>query len=1101
MTESINSWLDNLGLSQYADAFTSNAIDLDLLPELDRDTLSAIGVTLVGHQLRILKAVNAKRSNSGIDFSEEFHSQSRPTFSTRPTNTEPEAERRQLTVMFCDLVGSTELSQRLDPEDLRGVIRAYQDTCRIAIERYDGFVAKYMGDGVLAYFGYPLAHEDDAERAIRASLDLIEPVSKIAILDGTSAQVRVGIATGPVVVGDLIGEGTSLENAVVGETPNIAARLQGLADPDSIIVSPSTHKLAGGNFQFHDLGLQSLKGIDQPVRAWKVRGEAMPESRFDARYKQQLTNLVGREEELGILCSRWEQTNNGEGQVVLVAGEPGIGKSRLCESLISEFSDQLYTLLRYQCSPHHINSALYPIIHQIEQNSGIERTNSTDEKFDKLESFLNQSNQWPTDDTPLIATLLSLPCENRYPLLTLDQQEQKERTIRALARHIKGITPQRSVVLIFEDLHWVDPSTLELLDILIEMTQDLPILTLITFRPEFESAWIGQAHVTLLALNRISKRESLKMLTEIAPSKTLPENIVNEIMIKTDGVPLFIEEVTRTVLETASLTRSDSSNQSSIAIPGTLQDSLVARLDRLVIGKQVAQVSAAIGREFSKELITAICDLNQSELDTALEELVTTGLLFCHGSGQTTRYVFKHALLQDAAYNCLLLASRKKLHRQIAEALTRTSPDDFSLLAHHWERAEQFDNALSNWRKAAARAHKRYDGPEAIAQYLRAIDVINQQPITPETNSLLVETLLAAVENWVLWRNDSEQESTLRHIDRAIDFAIASGDAKSGSRLELYKGYHTSDESLLDSALAHAESSGDQELLAYVSYKYSDYLGKLARYEDSHKHVEQAIKSFAQLGQSVREAMALIIPGRCYSARAGRLNEAFQYTERARKIAEIQDDVWLDSYFVMECEPCLYKGLWNKTIEIAEQTLPLPREVGNWGGVAFASAWAASACLKLGRLEDAQQFLDEAQAVTDQRPNLEFPRAYIFGVLAQLQLARSETKNALASAKQAVEIADQGGFLLEHGAAYRALGQVFEVTDDRLDADAAFRHSLDILSNIQSRPELAQSLLAYGKFKRNDNPDEGMQLLYEALKLFREANATGWIDETLVAIG
>ena len=529
---------------------------------------------------------------------------------------------------------------------MREILRAYQNTVAGEVARFDGHVAKFMGDGVLVYFGYPRAHEDDAERAARAGLDIIEAVGAIKAAGLESLQARIGIATGRVVVGDLVGEGAAQEEAVVGETPNLAARLQALAGPDAVVISPSTRRLLGRLFECEDLGEQHLKGIGGGVRPWRVVRERPAESRFEARQAAGLIPFVGRDQEIELLLHRWQLARQGEGQVVLLSGEPGIGKSRITETLRDRIGDQLNTRIRYQCSPYHTNSAFYPIIYQLEQAAQFERNDTPEQKLDKLEALLALPTEYVGDVAPLLAAFLSLPLD-RYPPLDLSPQMQKEHTIRVLTEHMIALSHQRPVLMIFEDVHWVDPTTLESLSAVIDSIQDAAVLVVVTHRPEFQSPWAGYGHTTTLTLNRLSRGQGADIVAEITGGKTLPEEVLAQIVAKTDGVPLFVEELTKTVLEAGILKDTGEAYELDgplppLAIPATLQDSLMARLDRLSLAKEVAQIGACIGREVSYELLAEVSPLGDNELREALTELVNSGLIFARGGPPATTYTFKH---------------------------------------------------------------------------------------------------------------------------------------------------------------------------------------------------------------------------------------------------------------------------------------------------------------------------------------------------------------------------------------------------------------------------------------------------------------------------
>ena len=721
----IDSWLGGIGLEQYAQTFRDNAIDADVLHDLTDEHLRELGLPL-GARLKLLRAVAALGTSEQTPASQEI----------TPPAARTDAERRQVTVMFSDLVGSTALSTRMDPEDLREVISAYQKCVAETVRRFGGFVAKYMGDGVLVYFGYPQAHEDDAEQAVRAGLELIAAVA--GLKTRAALQTRIGIATGLVVVGDLIGSGAAQEQAIVGETPNLAARLQALAEPNMVVIADGTRRLLGNLFELEDLGAKDLKGIAGPVRAWAALRAGLMESRFEALHAAGLTALVGREEELELLLRRWARARTGEGQVVLLSGEAGIGKSRLTAALLERLATEPHTRLRYFCSPQHTDSAFYPIISQMERAAGLAHNDSPQAKLDKLDAVLAPT-ATSTQDAALFAEMLSLPNDGRYPALDLIPEQRRQRTLEALTEQLAGLASQNPVLMIFEDAHWTDPTSLEAFGRTVDRIKTLPVLLIVTFRPEFNAPWAGRSHVTSLALNRLGERDAAAIIARLVGNKELPADVMAEIVERTDGIPLFVEEMTKAVLEAESegeARRTAAAVPSAaMAVPASLHASLMARLDRLGPAREVAQIGAAIGREFSHALLAAVMRKPEDELGSALDRLIQAGLLFRQGVPPHATYLFKNALVQDAAYGTLLREPRRVLHGRIADTLESQFADiaesQPELLARHCTEAGLIEKAAGLWGKTGQRSLARSALIEAIEQLTRALDHIAALPATP----------------------------------------------------------------------------------------------------------------------------------------------------------------------------------------------------------------------------------------------------------------------------------------------------------------------------------------------------------------------------------
>ena len=730
-------WLTELGLERYAAVFEENDIDLDILPDLTDQDLERMGVSL-GHRRRILRAIATENApvpetpaadalpavQTPAPAAQKTATAAVDESATTPTpSSPPEAERRQVTVMFCDIVGSTELAAAVDPEDMGDLLRRYQDACAGAIARFDGFLAKFMGDGVLAYFGFPHTFEDEAERAIHAALAIIAEVGAIERPDGRPLESRIGIATGVVVVGDIIGTGVAREQTIVGETPNLAARLQAIAEPNSVLITSSTMQLVGGLFEYQSLGDHEIKGYATPIPVWQVMREAAVASRFAASRTATLTPFVNREHEMGLMIDRWRLAKAGEGQMVLLTGEAGIGKSRIIDIMLERTSGDAYRQIRCQCSPYYANSALYPLTQYLEQAADFVFDDSPEVKRDKLAAMLAEIDT-PADNVALLEDLLSILSGEGLEPDALTASERRAATIAALTSHVTRSADRRPVIFVMEDAHWIDPTTAEFVTEMLDGIAAARVMVIVTARLPFVPPWTGRSHVSLITLNRLGRDHCTTMIKEVAALHAMTPALLEEIVAKTDGVPLFVEELTKAVFESTAPARG--------AVPATLHDSLMARLDRLGDVKEIALVASVIGRQFSYSLLAAVAPITGKDLENAMARLVEAEVVFPQSRALEAGYSFKHALACDAAYGSLLRERRRDLHERVARALEERFPKraatEPEVVAYHFGAAGRPELASTYWERAGDRAIKRSAYSEAVAHFNLGLDEINSMP-------------------------------------------------------------------------------------------------------------------------------------------------------------------------------------------------------------------------------------------------------------------------------------------------------------------------------------------------------------------------------------
>lgn len=835
----VGTWLRDLGLGRYEQAFRDHDIDVSLLPTLTDSDLRELGIVSLGHRKRLLAAISelaAPAERSPPDLSVALSSTSGP----------PQAERRQLTVMFVDLVGSTALSSRLDPEEMREVLHAYQNAVTGEIARVDGHLAKLMGDGVLAYFGWPRADEYDAERAVHAGLAIIEAVKRLSTPFGEPLAARVGIATGLVVVGELIGDGAAREEAVVGETPNLAARLQEVAPSGTVVIAPGTRRLLGDTFDLRDCGPIRLKGFDQPVRSFEVLRQHLTQSRFEARHSGSSIRMVGRDRELALVLERWHQSSAGEGQAVLVVGEAGIGKSRLVQALLEEVAASPHIALRYQCSPHYVGTPLWPVIQQLSFAAGLAPDDGDEDKLDKIEALLRRGAEDISEAASMIAALLGIETGNHYPLQDLSAQQRRARTQAALVQQLLGLERTQPVLIVVEDAHWIDPTTLDLFSQVLDRIANIRVLMLLTSRPENQPNLGGHPNVTRLTLSRLGRRPTEAIVAQLRGSRSLPPVVLEEITARTDGVPLFIEELTKAVLEVGAAAPG--------AVPVSLYASLLARLDRVPGVREVAQVAACIGREFHYPLLVAISPLPEGELRIALSRLAEAELVFCRGAPPEASYVFKHALVCDAAHESLLKAHRQQIHSKIVRVLETRFPEiverEPELIARHCGEAKLPEQALAYWQRAGQQALRRSALTEAIAHLHMGLTVLEDLPVGPERDRRELDLQLALGHSWLHARGFAASE-TGRTYTRAHELCLALGDIPELPRALYGRCAHHVHRGELAAALTFArellsagERRGDRSAIVAGRRMVGVTLCLLGQFDESRTHLETGARLY-----------------------------------------------------------------------------------------------------------------------------------------------------------------------------------------------------------------------------------------------------------------
>jgi class 3 adenylate cyclase/predicted ATPase len=1093
----VERWLAQIGLDRYAKAFADADIDLDVIGDLTDDDLKDLGVTL-GDRKRLLRAIAALAERPEPE----------PAAEDVARAAGADAERRQLTVMFCDLVGSTALSRLLDPEDLREVIGQYQSSCTAVIRGLQGHVARYLGDGVLAYFGYPQAHEDDAERAVRAGLEIIEAIGKLKPRPDLHLQVRVGIATGLVVAGDLVGDNAVDEDTVVGEAPNLAARLQGLAAPNAVVISARTRHLLGGLFDCADLGVRQLKGFDEPVRAWQVLRPSGAESRFAARQAAGLTPLVGREHEIALLFDRWEQAKEGEGQVVLMCGEPGIGKSRIIRELRQRLGSEPCTMLAHNCSPYHVNTALYPLIDRLERQAGLNRADPPARQLDKLEALIASAFEDAQEVAPLLADLLSIPFNGRYPPLALTPARQKALTLRALVKQLVGLA-RRPVLVLFEDAHWSDATSRELLEHFINQVRTIPALLVISFRPEFTPPWGRESHVAELPLQRLSRRRGAALAQEVAGGKAMPPEILDQIVAKTDGIPLFVEELTKTLLESG-LLRLEGDHfvltgpLPPLAIPATLHDSLMARLDRMAPVKEVAQIGAAIGREFPYDLLAAVAPLPDEQLQQALRQLVAAELIFARGTPPEATYSFKHALVQEAAHGSLLRGRRQQLHARIAAVLEQRFPampeSQPELLAHHYTQAGLVQPAIEYWRKAGQRASARSAPTEAVGHFTKGLELLSSLTAIPERHRQELDLQTALGGALIAARGYSAPETgqafaRARELCAQIDDPGQLFPVLFGRWLfHLLRAELAITREVADEMLRLAQEQADSAGLVIAHRVTGTSLFWLGRFAEARAHLEQALTLYepgrhSQLAHLYNfdprviglDFLSLALYALGYPEQAQARSE--QALAEAKQLSNL---VTLAVVLQHACMIHQFLGDHRSVGQRAEELWSLATGQGFPFWVAHASFLRAWAEAQGGQGDqEIMQLHGHIDAIRSSGAVLIVP--YYLALLAEIHGKRGDIVGALNLLTEALVLVDQTGECWFGAELHRLRGELLWATGEQDPAEAALRTAVALARDQHAKSWELRAAASLGRLCRAKGRSvEARELLAPVCEWFTE---------------
>jgi len=1036
----------------------------------------------------------------------------------------PEAERRQLTVLFCDLVDSTRLSSQLDPEDWRDVVRAYQRVCTDVIQHYDGHIAQYLGDGLLIYFGYPVAHEDDAHRAVRTGLGILAAMGDLNThlqqAQGIQLALRLGIHTGLVVIGEMGGAGRQ-EQLALGDVPNVCSRIEGLAAPNTMAVSEVTYRLIQGYFACQDLGAQTLRGVAEPLHVYRVLQESGARGRLDVAQARGLTPLVGREQEVGLLLERWAQVNAGHGQVILLTGDAGIGKSRLVQMLQESVASEPHVRWECRSAEYYQNTALFPLVDLFQRLWRFEAQETPDAKLEKLAHALSQYRLPLEESVPLFAPLLSLPLpEHHYPPLHLSPQRMRQRTLEAIVTILLELAERHPIIFILEDLHWTDPTTLELLHLLIEQTPTASMLVLLTCRPHFQPAWHHRSYLTEVTVNRLSHAQVEQIVNRLTDGKVLPTAVLQQIIAKTDGVPLFVEEITKAILESGHLKDVDehyklTGSFSPFAIPATLQDSLMARLDRLVTAKAVAQYAAVIGRQFPYALLQVVSQLDDATLQRELGRLVEAEIVYQRGVPPQATYIFKHALIQDAAYESLLRSTRQQYHQRLAQVLAERFPDTAEtqpeLLAHHYTEAGLSTQALPYWHMAGQRALERSTNAEAVSHLTKGLEILKTLPDTPERTHQelsLQATLCTALTNI---RGQAAPEVE-RAYARAWELCQQVGQPpqlfavlRGLTYVYIVRAEFPTARELGERLLSLAQRTQEVPLLLFAHHHLAGILFHLGELASARALLEQGMALYNPRQHSTLAVMYGQDPGvvcRSYAARPlwllGYPDQALQWGREALALA--QD--------LAHAPSLAFARLWAATVQQFRRDAPATQEqaealitlsteqaFANWPTFGtFLRGWALA---QQGAREEGIAQMRQGMAAW-RATGAEVDRAYFLALLAEEYSKVDQTEEALSMVAEALALVHRSGDCYWEAELHRLKGELLwqQSAEFQGEAEERFQQALAVARRQQAKSlELRAAMSLSRLWQQQGKRQEAYDLLAPVYGWFTEGFDTADVQE------